>query len=62
MPASAQLVADLRAAGIAAVISGAGPSVIALVTGEIDLTRWARPGFEAAEVDVCTRGAQIHPT
>src|SRR6478735_9622551 len=62
MPASAELVADLRAAGIAAVISGAGPSVIALVTDEIDLIRWARPGFEAAEVDVCTRGAQIHPT
>jgi len=62
MPASAELVADLRAAGIAAVISGAGPSVIALVTGEFNLIRWARPGFEAAEVDVCTRGAQIHPT
>jgi homoserine kinase len=62
MPASAELVADLRAAGIAAVISGAGPSVIALVTGEFDLIRWARPGFEAAEADVCTRGAQIHPT
>ena len=62
MPASAELVADLRAAGIPAVISGAGPSVIALVTGEFDLIRWARPGFEAAEVDVCTRGAQIHPT
>jgi homoserine kinase len=62
MPASARLVADLRAAGLAAVISGAGPSVIALVTGEIDLTRWARPGFEAAEVDVCTLGAQIHLT
>jgi homoserine kinase len=61
MPASAQLVTDLRAAGIAAVISGAGPSVIAFVTGEFDLGRWVRPGFEAAEVDVCTQGAQIHP-
>ena len=62
MPRSARLVADLRAAGIAAVISGAGPSVIALITGEIDLTRWVRPGFEAAEVDVCRQGVQIHPT
>jgi homoserine kinase len=62
MPDSARLVSDLRRAGIAAVISGAGPSVIALVTGEFDLTRWVRPGFEAAEVDVCTRGARIHPT
>ena len=33
MPESARLVGDLRRAGIAAVISGAGPSVIALVTG-----------------------------
>jgi homoserine kinase len=61
MPDSARLVTDLRGAGIAAVISGAGPSVIALTTGEFDLTRWVRPGFEAAEVDVCTQGARIHP-
>ena len=28
-------------------ISGAGPSVIALVTGSLDLKGWRRPGFEA---------------
>jgi homoserine kinase len=61
MPDSARLVADLRAAGIAAVISGAGPSVIALVTDEIDLDSWRRPGFDAAAVAVSTSGAQIHP-
>ena len=59
MPASAALVADLRAAGVAAVISGAGPSVIALVTGEFDADRWRRPGFEIAAIDVCTTGAQV---
>ena len=36
--------------GYPAVVSGAGPSVIALVTGEFDLDRWRRPGFEVAEV------------
>ena len=60
MPESAQLVGDLRRAGIAAVISGAGPSVIALVTGLPDLKRWQRPGFEVAEVAVCTSGAEVH--
>jgi homoserine kinase len=60
MPESARLVADLRQAGIAAVISGAGPSVIALVTGDIDLDSWRRPGFDAAAVAVSTSGAQIH--
>ena len=59
MPATADLVADLRAAGIAAVISGAGPSVIALVTAEIDLAAGGlRPGFEAAEVDRVPRTAR----
>ena len=60
MPESARLVRDLRQAGIAAVISGAGPSVIALVTGSLDLKPWQRPGFEAAEVAVCTAGAEVH--
>jgi homoserine kinase len=34
IPASARLIAQLRAAGIAAVISGAGPTVLALAVGE----------------------------
>jgi homoserine kinase len=62
MPASASLVAELRHAGIAAVISGAGPSVIALVTGRFEPDDWQRPGFEVQHVDVCTAGAQIHPS
>ena len=59
MPESARLVAELRAAGVAAVISGAGPSVIALGTRELDLDRWRRPGFEVAPTAVCTRGAHF---
>lgn len=34
MPASAALVADLRSAGVAAVVSGAGPTVLALGTSD----------------------------
>ena len=33
MPETAQLVARLRAAGVPAVVSGAGPSVLAFLTG-----------------------------
>ncbi|MET0967231.1 MAG: homoserine kinase [Nakamurella sp.] len=61
MPESARLVEQLRAAEIAAVISGAGPSVIALTTGAIELESWRRPGFDVAAVAVSTTGAQIHP-
>ena len=52
MPASAELVAELRVAGVAAVISGAGPSVIALVTEHFEVERWRRPGFEIDEIAV----------
>jgi len=52
MPATTALVAALRAAGVAAVVSGAGPSVLALVTGgELgDTPGWQRlePGWAAA--------------
>ncbi|WP_084613900.1 homoserine kinase [Nakamurella lactea] len=59
MPETAALVADLRAAGIAAVVSGAGPSVLAFVTGEIDGRRWQRPGFDLVELPIDRRGLQI---
>ena len=59
MPDSARLLDELRAAGIAAVVSGAGPSVLALVTEPMDLARWQRPGFDVAEITVCTSGAQL---
>ncbi len=58
MPKSAQLVAELRAAGIAAVISGAGASVLALVDRHLELSAWQVPGFDAAELAVDQFGAQ----
>jgi homoserine kinase len=53
------LMDDLRGAGIAAVISGAGPSVLALVTSDMDLQRWQRRGFAGRQVPICDTGATI---
>ncbi|GAA3254469.1 homoserine kinase [Dactylosporangium siamense] len=57
MPGSAELVATLRKAGVAAVISGAGPSVLALATGG-----WApspSPGWRVLPLDVDLVGALV---
>lgn len=54
MPASAQLLARLRAAGVPAVVSGAGPSVLALGTADT-LARAATvsaPGFRPLPLQV----------
>lgn len=59
MPESTLLLDDLRAAGIAAVVSGAGPSVLALVTEPMELADWQRPGFDVAEITVCASGARL---
>ncbi len=60
---SAALMTRLREAGIAAVISGAGPSVLALTTtanadavAEFD-TRW----FTATRLAIDTEGARVLP-
>lgn len=58
MPESAALMTELREAGIAAVISGAGPSVLALMTGGIDQQRWQRPDFTIEELPVAP-GAMV---
>ncbi|MEO6503842.1 MAG: homoserine kinase [Jatrophihabitantaceae bacterium] len=54
MPASAGLVSALRGRGIAAVLSGAGSSVLALATAEQARTaaESAPPGWECAELSV----------
>lgn len=57
MPASYDLVGQLRAAGVAAVISGAGPSVLALVDRPFELSAWQPAGFSAAELAVDRSGA-----
>jgi homoserine kinase len=63
MPRSAALMTRLREAGIAAVISGAGPSVLALTTtanadavAEFD-TRW----FTTVRLAIDTEGARVLP-
>ncbi|MDT4989881.1 MAG: homoserine kinase [Micromonosporaceae bacterium] len=56
-PASASLLAELREAGVAAVVSGAGPSILAF--GAVD---WAPPrpeGWQVWPVDVDTTGATV---
>jgi homoserine kinase len=63
MPRSAALLSRLREAGIAAVISGAGPSVLALTTtaqaetvAQFD-ARW----FTASQIAIDTQGARVMP-
>jgi homoserine kinase len=59
MPRSAALMTELRAAGIPAVISGAGPTVLALTTAE-DRERavgFQRRGWTAMPLDVDLGGA-----
>ena len=56
-PATADLVAALRADGVPAVVSGAGPSVLALVDPD-----WTPPqpdGWAVRPLDVDTRGATV---
>lgn len=60
MPATAGLVARLRAEGVPAVVSGAGPSVLALVTrdGRATLPD-PGPGWTVMPLDVAPRGAEV---
>lgn len=63
MPSSYNLLMKLRRAGVAAIISGAGPSVLVLHTGgdiEVEeLTRAAGEGFTTMELGVSRAGASI---
>lgn len=59
MPESAQLVAELRSAGIPAVISGAGASVLAILDRPLDVHAWQPTGFVAEELAVDASGAQV---
>jgi homoserine kinase len=56
-PASAALVAQLRDGGVAAVVSGAGPTVLALVAD--GWTPPQPPGWQVWPVDVDTTGATV---
>jgi homoserine kinase len=61
MPRSAALMRELRDAGIPAVISGAGPTVLALVTTDRreEVMAYARRGWSALPLDVDRSGAQV---
>jgi homoserine kinase len=62
MPATARLVARLRDAGIAAALSGSGPSVLALAAdpGQAEAARTiAGPGFHAVPLAVDAAGARV---
>jgi homoserine kinase len=61
MPATAALVAELRAHGVPAVVSGAGPTVLALTTREdrAAVADPARPGWSVRPLDVEPRGARV---
>ncbi|MFC5910792.1 homoserine kinase [Streptacidiphilus monticola] len=63
MPLSAELVARLRAEGIPAVISGAGPTVLALAdAGTAEKVRAvAGPAWSANRLDMDTEGAAVLP-
>lgn len=59
MPETLALIDAMREAGIAAVVSGAGPSLLALGTTQnpVDAARWARPGWRSSRIDIDPRGA-----
>lgn len=63
MPASYALMTKLRAAGIAAFISGAGPTVLALHTEgdeeSIQLSRAGGAKFEGKSLEIASRGATL---
>ena len=61
MPETADLVTALRADGIPAAVSGAGPTVLALpLSGDAaQLSSRAPSGWSAHVVDVDTDGAQV---
>ena len=59
MPASLDLVDRLRADGLAAVVSGAGPTVLALVVDGTDLAAYCPEGWAHHRLAVDTRGAVV---
>jgi homoserine kinase len=63
MPRTAALVAELREAGVPAVVSGAGPTVLALTTaeGRDAVLAFQRRGWSATALDVDPSGAQQIP-
>jgi homoserine kinase len=63
MPASAALIDELRADGVAAVLSGAGPAVLALVNRArvADVAARAPAGWAASELELDRDGVRVLP-
>ena len=61
MPGSMGLLQQLRAGGIAAVLSGAGPSVLALGRDLPEPESLSGSGFRARAIDLSTQGARVDP-
>jgi homoserine kinase len=63
MPASAELIAELRRDGIAAVLSGAGPTVLAMVARDrvSDVVTKAPTGWSSAELELDRGGVRVLP-
>lgn len=63
MPRTAALVTELRDAGIPAVVSGAGPTVLALTTTGTreQAVTYARRGWTALPLDIDHKGAHLAP-
>ena len=60
MPESSQLLADLRQRGLAATLSGSGPTVLVLGAGdEVDAVRELAIGFDVRELAIESRGARV---
>jgi homoserine kinase len=60
MPASAELIAQLRAGGHAAVISGAGPTVLVLARGDLEAEQiFAPDGWRKADLAVERRRLRV---
>lgn len=58
-PATARLMRDLRDAGVAATVSGAGPAVLALTTDGIIPANLDVEGFVVSELPVDSAGVQV---
>jgi len=61
MPRSLALVTKLRAAGFAAFISGAGPTVLLLRTGNgsAEFEEYARASFQVSELAIARKGVEV---
>ncbi|HEY3529621.1 MAG TPA: homoserine kinase [Nocardioides sp.] len=59
MPDSLALVDRLRTDGHAAVVSGAGPTVLVLTAGDPDLTAYTPDGWDLRPLAVATEGARV---